>query len=272
MHRSLDAAVQQHSARQPGSPLVLVPTTSHTVDFAALQLCSLQSFADPLTAALAVCWDRSAFTALHTARLPAVLDETATYEAVQAEAKARMAKKAIAQRRHDPDTFVPGSVFLPNGRALQWLKFYLLRRVSALLAHTGTPVFVVDSDVLWLQPAARALTAPCTEEGLDVAAMVDGGNSAEYVARANAGAILSCDTAATRRLWRDTVAELGLEEERLRQPRERDGGGGGGGGGEAGDGGDGPVARAGGGAGGGAVDGGVASRHFIGLVSTSAGG
>ena len=149
--------MQQHSARQPGSPLILVPTTSHTVDFAALQLCSLQSFADPLTAALAVCWDRSACTALHAARLPAVLDETATYEAVQAEAKARMAKKAIAQRRHDPDTFVPGSVFLPNGRALQWLKFYLLRRVSALLAHTGTPVFVVDSDVLWLQPAARAL-------------------------------------------------------------------------------------------------------------------
>ena len=212
----LDAAVLQHVTQRPATPLVLIPTDSHTVDFAAMQLCSLRAIGwQP--AALAVCWDRVACAALRAARLPSVLnDVTGTYAAVLAERRGEAERKGAprahtARRAASGPLFVPANVFNSEGRALQWLTFYLLRRVTAALAGTRVPLFVVDADILWLRPAAAALAAPCAEEAVDVLAMADGGSSPEYAASANAGAILSCDTHRARAFWRDAASDIGLE-------------------------------------------------------------
>ena len=230
----LDLAVLRHVAQRPASPLVLIPTTSHTVDFAAAQLCSLRAVGwQP--AALVVCWDRDACSLLRAARLPAVLDEVGgTTAAVLAERRGGKGKGKGTGGLHfegphkldgKAHPYVPTGVFHSAGRALQWLKFYLLHRVTAALAGTRVPVLVVDADILWLRPGAAALSAACAEqelephtpslqpcapslqpcalrlqpcvsrcaeEGLDVLAMVDGGRSGEYAASANAGAILPC--------------------------------------------------------------------------------
>ena len=62
----LDRAVLRHVEQRPASPLVLIPTSSHTVDFAAAQLCSLRTVGwQP--AALVVCWDRDACSVLRDA-------------------------------------------------------------------------------------------------------------------------------------------------------------------------------------------------------------
>ena len=156
----LDGVVLQHVAQRPANPLVLIPTTSHTVDFAAAQLCSLRT-AGWQPAAVAVCWDRSACSALRTARLPAVLDEVAVL------AERRGGGEARGTGAHPATAYVPKGVFDFAGRTLQWLKFYLLRRVTAALAGTRVPLFVVDADILWLRPAARSLVASCVEQGLE---------------------------------------------------------------------------------------------------------
>ena len=229
----LDQAVLRHVTQLPASPLVLIPTTSHTVDFAAAQLCSLSAIGwQP--AALVVCWDRDACSLLRAARLPAVLDEVGgPTAAVLAERRGGKGKGKGTGGLHfegqhklggKAHPYVPTEVFHSAGRALQWLKFYLLHRVTTALAGTRVPVLVVDADILWLRPGAAALSAACAEqelephtpslqpcapslqpcalrlqpcvsrcaeEGLDVLAMVDGGRSGEYAASANAGAILS---------------------------------------------------------------------------------
>ena len=201
----LDRAVLRHVEQRPASPLVLIPTSSHTVDFAAAQLCSLRTVGwQP--AALVVCWDRDACSVLRDAHLPAVLEEVGgggrgTDKGKGAGGFHFEGPHKLGRKAHP---YIPTGVFHHAGRALQWLKFYLLHRVSAALAGTRVPLLVVDADILWLRPAAAALSAACAGgPGLDVLAMADGGISSEYAASANAGAILSCDTSAARAFWRD---------------------------------------------------------------------
>ena len=166
----LDLAVLRHVAQRPASPLVLIPTTSHTVDFAAAQLCSLRAVRwQP--AALVVCWDRDACSMLRAARLPAVLDEVDGATAAERRGGKGKGKGTGGLHFEGPHKldgkahpYVPTGVFHSAGRALQWLKFYLLHRVTAALAGTRVPVLVVDADILWLRPGAAALSAACAEQ------------------------------------------------------------------------------------------------------------
>ena len=128
----LDRAVLRHVEQRPASPLVLIPTSSHTVDFAAAQLCSLRTVGwQP--AALVVCWDRDACSVLRDAHLPAVLEEVGG--GGKGTAKGKGAGGFHFQGPHKlggkAHPYIPTGVFHHAGRALQWLKFYLLHRVTA---------------------------------------------------------------------------------------------------------------------------------------------
>ena len=165
----LDRAVLRHVEQRPASPLVLIPTSSHTVDFAAAQLCSLRTVGwQP--AALVVCWDRDACSVLRDAHLPAVLEEVGGGGKGTGKGKGTggfhfQGPHKLGGKAHP---YIPTGVFHHAGRALQWLKFYLLHRVSAALAGTRVPLLVVDADILWLRPGAAALSAACAgAPGLD---------------------------------------------------------------------------------------------------------
>ena len=164
----LDRAVLRHVEQRPASPLVLIPTSSHTVDFAAAQLCSLRTVGwQP--AALVVCWDRDACSVLRDAHLPAVLEEVGGGGKGTGKGKGAggfhfEGPHKLGGKAHP---YIPTGVFHHAGRALQWLKFYLLHRVSAALAGTRVPLLVVDADILWLRPGAAALSAACAEHELD---------------------------------------------------------------------------------------------------------
>jgi hypothetical protein len=148
----LDGAVLRHIEQRPASPLVLIPTSSHTVDFAAAQLCSLRT-GGWQPAALVVCWDRDACSVLRDAHLPAVLEEVGGGGKGKGKGKGKGTGGFHFEGPHKlggtAHPYIPTGVFHLAGRALQWLKFYLLHRVTAALAGTRVPLLLVDADILW---------------------------------------------------------------------------------------------------------------------------
>ena len=97
----------------------------------------------------------------------------------------------------------PVAVFTRRGRRLQWLKFAMLAEWSQQL---GRLLVLTDADVVWLNApaAAKHLQRVCLDT--DVAFMDNTRERSKgYMARANAGFIVSCGTERARNFWRWTA-------------------------------------------------------------------